>query len=262
MSPLILAGALLLVAAAPLTAQDTGADSATPEVQGYAPGGPPAPTPRASERAMADPSVVAGAIAVPRRSRAELQQAMMATQTDLRQAEARLSSASENRSKARALVRQRRLELREIGAKRYKADKEKRKDDTRVLEAEQRAGERWRNLAERLEAVADADFDAAREASQVAVAKHQALDLERLLAQKRAERARNNSATGDGSNVVIRELEEQTLEAQKKYRKQASELAQREEELANKRFALYKGSQEAEGFGTPLRIRLVDRSDS
>jgi chromosome segregation ATPase len=256
MSPLILGGALLLVAAAPLTAQDTGADSATPGVQGYAPGGPPAPTTRASERARADPSVVAGAIAVPRRSRAELQQAMMATQNDLRGAETRLSSASENRSKARALVRHRRLELREIEAKRRQADKERRKGDMRVLKAEERSVERQRNLAEQFEAVAGADFDAAREASQVAVAKHQALDLERLLAQKRAERAR-----GDGSNLVIRELEEQTLEAQKKYRRQASELAQREEELANKRFGLYKGSLEAKGPGT-LRVRLVDRSDS
>jgi chromosome segregation ATPase len=257
MSLLILAGALLLVATAPLTAQDTGADSATPGVQGYAPGGPPAPTPRASERARADPSVVAGAIAVPRRSRAELQQAMMATQNDLRQAEARLSSASEHRSKARALVQHRRLEVREIAAKRKQADKEKRKGDTKVLAAEERAVERQRNLAERLEGVADADFDAAREASQVAVAQHQALDLERLLAQKRADRAR-----GDGSNLVIRQLEEETLEAQKKYRRQASQLAQKEEELANKRLGLYKGSLEAKGPDAPIRVRLVDRSES
>ena len=249
MSPLIFAGALLLAVTAPLTAQDTGADSATPGVQGYAPGGPPAPAPSASERAMADPSAVAGAVALPMRSRAELQQGMMATQNELRRADARLSSASESGSKAKALVQQRRLELREIEAKIKQADKEKRKADKRLLEAEKRAGERQKRWAEQLETVSDAETEAARQARLVAVAKHQALELELQLAQKRAS-VPPSAASGGGSNVVIRELEQQTLEAQRNYRRLDHGLAQKEEDLANKRLDLYRAALEAKGLGT------------
>lgn len=237
--------ALLLVAAAPLTAQEPGADSATPGVQGYAPGGPPAPTPTASERAMADPSVVAGAIALPMRSRAELQQAVMATQDELRRADARLSTAGESGSKARALVQQRRLDLREIEAKRKQADKEKREADKRLLEAEKRSGERQKRWAEQLEVMCDTELEAAREARQVAVAKHQALELELQLEEKRSSVPRSKPPSGGGSNVVIRELEQQTLEAQRNYRRLEHELAEKEEDLANKRLDLYRASLEA-----------------
>jgi hypothetical protein len=239
----MLTAALLLGVTAPLAAQEISADSIT--VQGYAPAGPPSPALEGSERASADPSAAVGAIVLPTRSEAQLQQALVGTEDDLRRADGRLTRAGESSSRGRALSQQRRLELRQIETKTKQADKEKRKADKKVLEAEKRAVEREQRWAEQLEALDNAELEAAREARGVGVAKHQALELELQLAQKRAARAsvvRGKSA--DAEDVVTRELEEQTLEAQREYRRLAHQLAEKEEGLSNKRLDLYKGSLE------------------
>ena len=54
--------------------------------------------------------------------------------------------------------------------------------------------------------------------------------------------AGNPSEADDGSRLVMDELERQTLEAQKKYRRQAHELARLEEDAANKRIDLYSSA--------------------
>jgi hypothetical protein len=166
---------------------------------------------------------------------------MSAADTDLQRAQARLSTATHNNARLKAMAQQGRVDLREIEAKRKQADKEKRKADQSVLEAEKRAAERQTRWAERVEAIGDAEQDTAREACLVAFAKHQALERELQLAQMRAGRT---TATGNhqGSRVVLGELERQTLEAQQKYRQLAHHLAENEENLANKRLELYKAA--------------------
>jgi len=72
---------------------------------------------------------------------------------------------------------------------------------------------------------------------------HQALDFELQVSQKRAELAGSARSTADsGSRVVIRQLERQTLEAQKKQRQLEHQLAGTQEDLADKRLDLYRSS--------------------
>jgi hypothetical protein len=184
---------------------------------------------------------VTDAVVLPLRTENQLQQAMSAADADLQRAQTRLATATQNRARLKAMAQQSRVELREIEAKRKQADKEKRKADQSVLEAQKRAAERQSRWAERVETIGDAEVDTAREACLVAFAKHQALERELDLAQMRAGRT---TATGNdaGSRVVKGELERQTLEAQQKYRRLAHELAQNEEDLANKRLELYKAA--------------------
>jgi hypothetical protein len=240
-----LAALLLLLIASPLIAQEVSADSATPPVQGYAPGATPRPTPDAAVHASADPTVLAAALVLPLRTESQLQQAMSAAGTDLQRAQARLSTATHKNARLKAMAQQSRVELRDIEAKRKLADKEKRKADQAVLEAEKRAAERQTRWAEKVEAIGDAEQDTAREACLVAFAKHQALERELELAQMRAGRTTasgNHPGVDQGSRVVLGELERQTLEAQQKYRRLAHHLAENEENLANKRLELYKAA--------------------
>jgi hypothetical protein len=240
-----LTATLLLVVAAPLSAQEIGADSATPAVQGYAPGGPPPSNPAASDRGSADAVATAGKIVLPPRSEAVLQQAMKTAEADLRRADARLSRAGASRSNASALVQQRKLEVREIEGQIRTADKAKRKGDKRRLEKQKESLERQMRWAERLQDTETAEVETARAASRVAFAKHQALGLESQLAQTRNETGPGVSVkplSGESTSMVIRQLELQTLEAQQKFRKLAHELARQEEELAGMRINLYKSA--------------------
>jgi hypothetical protein len=238
-----LTATLLLVVAAPLSAQEIGPDSATPAVQGYAPGGPPA-DPSASDRASIE-AAAAGALILPRRSEAQLQRAMSAAEEDLRRADARLSRAGAGRSNATALVQQRKLEVREIEGQIETADKAKRNGDKRMLEKQKESLERQKRWAERLQETETAEVETARTASRVAFAKHQALGLESQLARTRTETGPGVSTkplSGESTSMVIQQLELQTLEAQQKFWKLAHELARQEEELAGMRINLYKSA--------------------
>jgi hypothetical protein len=234
----ILAVTFLAIAAAPLSAQQP-TDSAAPTAQGYAPTAPPIVIRPAGEGTSSDRFRIGSAIVLPNRSEAQLQRAVLAAQDDLRRADARLTSASERRSRRTALAQQQRAELREIEAKLKQADKEKRKSDKATLEAEKRTVERQQRWTDQLDKIDAAEFEAAMEGRRAAVAEQHALDLELQLAQKRAERKSNPTA---GSDVVLRELERQTLEAQRDYRRHEHELAQREEDSANARLELYRSS--------------------
>ena len=205
---------ILLVLPAPLGAQETTTDSATPAVQGYAPGGPTPALDTAVDRAASDPKAVAVALVLPVRSDNQLQQSLSAAEADLRRAQARLAWMTDASSKAGA-------------------------------QSEAKASKSQRRWSEQLGALGKAQLDAARQACLVALAKQQALELELQLNKKRAEGA---SSTGDagaseGLRPVIRELERQTLEAQLKYRKLAHELARTEQDVAHQRFALYRAAK-------------------
>jgi hypothetical protein len=225
----------LLVIAPPLGAQEVESDSAAPEAQGYAPGGPPSAA-APSVLGSANASALAPSIVLPRRSEAQLQQAMRVAEADLRRADARLVRADGGKDEIRARAQRYRAELHQIEKQRKES-----KADEKVLDARKRTAERELRWTRQLAALGDAELAAAREARRVAQAKHQALELELQLAQKRSAQA--GSGGGEWS-VVVRELERQTLDAQKAYWKLAHQLALSEEDLAAKRLDLYRSSLE------------------
>jgi hypothetical protein len=228
----LLGTVLLLAVSAPLDAQEVGPDSASPEAQGYAPGLPPAPIPQSSPLS----SAVVSTIVLPLRPERQLRDAMRVAEEDLRRADARLIRASQGKDHIRTRVQQQRAELRRIETRRKEP-----KADEKVLDAQKRAAERELRWTQELEAMGDTELEAGRQARRLAQAKQQALELELQLAQKRG--AQTNSSS-DGWQVVIRELEKQTLDAQKEYWKLAHRLASSEHDLAAKRLDLYRSSLE------------------
>ena len=235
------AAALLFGIAGPLSAQQISADTGSGTPQGYAPAGPVAPD------RSARPEAIAGSIVLPARSEAQLHQAMATAAEDLRRADGRLLLAKEGRSRSKAMVDQQRLDLRQVETKLEQADKDKRgKSVKRQLDNEKKVLERQKEWAEHLEAVDDAELETARQASQVAFARHQALELESQLAQARsgAENAAGSKPlSGESSSMVVQELEFQTLEAQQKFRKMAHELGRQEDDLVGMKLDLYKSAR-------------------
>jgi hypothetical protein len=190
-----------------------------------------------------------GAIALPTRSEAEVEQDIRTAQQALARADSELTHATARRAKTAELIRTRQRQLAELEAKKHQADKEKRKADKRSLEAEQKAVERRKGLAEGLASLNDAEIGAARKAREAAIANQQALELERMLVGKRAERVGHGTA-GDHADVVLRELERQTLAAQKKAAGLTNELAGKRDLVASKRVDLYRAYLETLGKGT------------
>src|SRR3954451_7207502 len=72
----ILVATALLLGIAPLAAQRPGADSSAPPAQGYAPSAEPEVGPRPPDIAAANPAAAAGAIVLPARSEAAIEQAI------------------------------------------------------------------------------------------------------------------------------------------------------------------------------------------
>ncbi len=237
----MLAAALLFGVAARLGAQEASKDTAQTAAQGYA------PVPPVSAPAAAVSQAKAGTIVLPTRSEAQLQEALSASHQDLRRFDARLSRAKETQFRSKALVDQRRLDLREIEVKIEQAKKEKRDSDKRRLETEKKALEREKRWAEQLESADHAELDAARQASLTGFARQQSIDLEQQLALARSgngQVAGGKPLSKESSEVIVRQLEQQTLESQLKYRKLAHELARQEEALVNKRLDLYKSARQ------------------
>jgi hypothetical protein len=223
-APLVVAA--LLVVAAPLAGQEV-TDTVAPVAQGYV---APAAEPTGADLGSGL-TAFAGGVVLPVRSEAEVDQANRAAARALEKADADLALTSDRRSKANELVQSRQARLSEIDAKRKQADKDKNKSEKAALNAEKRAVERQKFLAERVRSLNDAEVDAARKAREVAVARQQALELERQLVGKRAENA---------SPAVINELERQTLQAQKKAASLDRELAGKQDYLASKRVDVFK----------------------
>ncbi|MFL5475835.1 MAG: hypothetical protein ACJ8A6_09120 [Gemmatimonadales bacterium] len=237
----MLAAALLFGVAARLGAQEASTDTAQTAAQGYA------PMPPGSAPAAVVSQAKAGSIVLPTRSDAQLEEAMSASQADLRRSDARLSRAKEIEFRSKALVDQRRLDLREVEVKIEQAKKEKRDSDKRRLESEKKALEREKRWAEQLESADKAELDAARQASLTGFARQQSVDLERRLAEARSGKNQiggGKSLSKENSEVLVRQLEQQTLESQLKYRKLAHELARQEEALVGKRLDLYKSARQ------------------
>ena len=237
----MLAAALLFGVAARLGAQEASTDTAQTAAQGYA------PVPPVSAPAAAVSQAKTGTIVLPSRSEAQLQEAMSASHEDLRRSDARLSRAKEIQSRSKGLVEQRRLALREVDVKIDQAKKEKRDSDKRRLETEKKALEREKRWAEQLESADHAELDAARQASLTSFARQQSVDLEQRLAHVRSGKGQvggGKPLSKENSEVLVQQLEQQTLESQLKYRKLAHELARQEEALVSGRLDLYKSARQ------------------
>ncbi len=238
----MLAAALLVGVAARLGAQEASTDTAQTAAQGYA------PVPPVSAPAAAVSQAKTGTIVLPSRSEAQLQEAMSASHEELRRSDARLSRAKEIQSRSKGLVEQRRLDLREVEVKIDQAKKEKRDSDKRRLETEKKALEREKRWAEQLESADQAELDAARQASLTSFARQQSVDLEQRLAEARSGKGQvgeGKPLSKENSEVFVQQLEQQTLEAQLKYRKLAHELARQEEDLVRQRLDLYKSARDS-----------------
>ena len=238
----MLAAALLFGVAARLGAQETRTDTAQTAAQGYA------PVPPVSAPAAVVSQAKTGTIVLPTRSEAQLQEAMSASNEDLRRSDARLSRAKELQFRSKALVDQRRLDLREVEVKIEQAKKDKRDSDKRRLETEKKALEREKRWAEQLESSDRAELDAARQASLTGFARQQSVDLEQRLAEARAGKGQvgeGKPLSKENSEVLVQQLEQQTLESQLKYRKLAHELARQEEALVRGRLDLYKSARDS-----------------
>jgi colicin import membrane protein len=222
-----LAAAALLLGAGRVAAQEV-TDTAAPVAQGYV-----APVPEAATADLAGSglSAFAGGVVLPARSAAEVDQANRVAARTLEKADADLALTTDRRAKANAQVQARQSRLAELEVKRKQADKEKNKSEKAALDAQKRALEKQKFLAEEIRSLNDAEVEAARKARDVAVARQQALDLERQLVEKRS---------GNGSPAVINELERQTLVAQKKAASLDRELAGKQDYLAGKRLDVFK----------------------
>jgi hypothetical protein len=228
-APLVIAA--LLLGVMPLAAQEGPADTAAPipAAQGYV---APSAEPTSADLAGTGLSAFAGGVVLPARSDAEVEQANRAAARALEKADADLTLTAERRTKANALVQSRQSQLAEIEVKRKQADKDKNKSEKAALDAQKKAVERQKFLAEEVRSLNNTEVEVARKAREVAVARQQALELERQLVAKRAENA---------SPAVIAELERQTLVAQKNAAALDRELAGKQDYLAGKRLDVFKG---------------------
>jgi len=225
--------AALLCGAVPVAAQGTD----TAAAQGYA----PSPPPEAPAAKAAGSDLVGGTIIVPTRSSAAIDEALRVSQLALARADSELTSATARRAKAQQAVQAVQRSLAENAAKRDQAKKEKRSADKKSLEAQKKALERTKDLAEQMKSLNDGEVDAATKGREAAIARQQALDLERMLIEKRS---------GGASSAVISELERQTLSAQKKATGLERDLAGKRDFVASKRLDLYRAYQESKGQGS------------
>jgi hypothetical protein len=224
----------LLLSVAPLVGQQLGTDSA-PGVQGYAPSSEADTSPPAAPVKVAASSSRAVAVVLPTRSDAVVAQGIRAADQTLDRADAELARLLDRRASTEATIRSQESQAAELEAKKRQADKEKRKGDKAALEAEKKKLERKKAVTEQLKALNDAEVEAARKAVDVAIARQQALELERRLIVKRTE-----------GSPLVPDLEQETLVAQKKAAGLERDLAGKREFVASKRLDAYRAFREVE----------------
>ena len=223
----------LLLGTVPLAGQQAGTDSAS-DVQGYAPPAetdksPPAPAPVAAS------SSSTAAVVLPRRSEGDVDQGIRVADQALNRAGAELARLQQRGEKTQALLRSQESRATELEAQKKQADKEKRKSDESAFAVQKKAVDRQKALTEQLKALNDAEIETARKAVEVAIAKQRALEVERTLIAKRAERS-----------PLVPDLERETLVAQKKAAGLERDLAGKKAFVSSKRLDVYEASREAE----------------
>ena len=226
--------AWVLLGTLPLAGQQAGTDSAS-DVQGYAAPAetdksPPAPAPVAAASSNS-----AAAVVLPRRSDGDVEQGIRVADQALNRAGAELARLQQRGEKTQSLLRSQESRAAELEAQRKKADKEKRKSDESAFAVQKKAVDRQKALTEQLKALNDAEIETARKAVEAAIAKQRALEVERTLIAKRAERS-----------PLVPDLERETLVAQKKAAGLERDLAGKKAFVSSKRLDLYEASRKAE----------------
>ena len=187
---------------------------------------------------------------VPIRSRDDLRRALDDARMHERDAEATLARATDERAQAKARIEVKKRELSTIDARRKLADTQKDEGAKVALNAEKRAAEAERKLAERLDAVYESEIELAKKSRDLGRADQKALDLELELAERRTERDRAGQTDPAGVRrleQVIVELEGRVLEARRDRAGVAKDVAGREQKIAERRIALHKAHLEASG---------------
>jgi len=187
---------------------------------------------------------------VPIRSRDDLRRALDDARMHERDAEATLARATDERAQAKARIEVKKRELATIDARRKLADTQKDEGAKVALNAEKRAAEAERKLAERLDAVYESEIELAKKSRDLGRADQKALDLELELAERRTERDRAGQTDPAGVRrleQVIVELEGRVLEARRDRAGVAKDVAGREQKIAERRIALHKAHLEASG---------------
>ena len=187
---------------------------------------------------------------VPIRSRDDLRRALDDARMHERDAEATLARATDERAQAKARIEVKKRELATIDARRNLADTQKDEGAKVALNAEKRAAEAERKLAERLDAVYESEIELAKKSRDLGRADQKALDLELELAERRTERDRAGQTDPAGVRrleQVIVELEGRVLEARRDRAGVAKDVAGREQKIAERRIALHKAHLEASG---------------
>ena len=250
-----------------VTSTDTAKTPASnaPASQGYvpiatplpAPAQPAAPTQPAAAAATANAAVATPFTEIlPARSLERIQAGIQATQVEIREADASRSRATELRALARGQLDLKKRELSVLDQRIKNAKKGKQDVDAMAATAEKRISEREKSLLERRIDLHGTEIEVAEKSRLLATADRQALDLEQSLATRRAERAAlgaTPSATSGANRLdqLIHELERNTLEAQRSRASAASEVANREHELVERRIAMYDAQLGATGLQKP-----------
>ena len=237
--------AAVLLGVMPLAAQETGADTAAKNAQGYAPNSGAS----VGSLASTDPWVPAARSRCPAGPRRRWIRRYGPPTRSWPAPTASSTNATTRQARTEELIQARQRQIAELEVKKKEADKEKRKADKKALDSQQKVLERRKELAVQLKDVNAAEIAAAGKAR----------GRDRAAAGARAGAHAGTEAVGAGkppptdpaaaerTSPVIRELERQTLVAQKKAAGAEKDLAGKRDFVASKRLDLYKGYVDAKG---------------
>jgi hypothetical protein len=185
---------------------------------------------------------------IPAREPERIQRQIDLAKSNGREADATLQTASENRSKTKAMIDVKKQEISTIDARIKLADKSKNDAEKIPLNAEKKVNETQKAFLEKREALHASEIDEAKAAKQLANATIKALELELQLAQRRQTRPQGPNADPAAvirEDAVIRELERKTLEAQRQQAQAQKDLAGKDEDIAKRRLELYQAQTAA-----------------
>ena len=229
-------------AAAP--AQAPAAAAPAPSAAAAAPAAAPAAPPQTIAQALGFVDVI------PAREPERIQRQIDLVKNNGREADAAMQTASENRSKTKAMLDVKKQEISTIDARIKLADKSKDETEKITLNAEKKVNETQKAFLERRQALHASEVDEAKAAKQLANSTTRALELEMQLAQRRQTRPQGPGADPTAvlkADAVIRELERRTLEAQREQAQAQKDLAAKDEDIAKRRLELYQAQTAASG---------------
>ena len=186
---------------------------------------------------------------VPPREIADIERELAGAEHDLAAASKAQQRAVALRTGAEARLEANKRQISAVEGRKKVAKQEKHEAEIAALEAEKRGLERQKNLLERRKSLREAEIDLAKRRSEVAVLRRQALDLERQLILKRTEQAGVSGTGPEASrgNQVVLDLEEATLEAQRKLAERQGDVVNRDKRVVEHRLKILKAQRSVMG---------------